>query len=76
LILARMKLECIVEDRASIEGQSLQPLAEAAYPLIDVVGAGFDQTVRVEVRECVRARPFRAASATSRSGSSRRGWSR
>lgn len=44
LILARMELERIVEDGASIEGQALQQFAEAAYPLVDVVGAGFDQT--------------------------------
>jgi hypothetical protein len=44
LILARMEFERIVEDRASIEGQALQQFAEAAYPLIDVVGAGLDQT--------------------------------
>ena len=48
LILARMELERAVEDRVSIEGQALQQFAEAAYSLIDVVGPGLDQPVRVE----------------------------
>jgi hypothetical protein len=48
LILARMELERIVEDRASIEGPALQHFAEAAYPLIDVLGPGLDETIRVE----------------------------
>ena len=32
LVLARMELERIVEDRASIEGQALQQFAVAAHP--------------------------------------------
>ncbi|TCM51386.1 hypothetical protein [Kribbella sp. VKM Ac-2568] len=38
LILARMELERLVEDHASIEGQALRQVAEAAHPLIDVIG--------------------------------------
>lgn len=54
LILARMELERIVEYRASIEGAAFQHFAEAAYPLIDVLGPGFDKTVRVEEQKGVR----------------------